>query len=182
MVHTRSARASSTSARAFDSDDLPVEYHSSAVHGAVQPGQLRERARHVGTIGRLVDVRHRNRVYDAAAQFELTRQVCNEIGWQYEAFIGTRSWNTMCDGWPGTGRTDSHRLIGPRCDHRLLRRPAAVGRRCTSHQQIDRRAEAHGLVSGLAAPLRRRTGPGSVPKKPSNRVSSSRRVVGEQNK
>ena len=38
--------------------------------------------------GRLVDVRHPNRVSRAAAQFTLTRQVCAEIGWEYEIFTG----------------------------------------------------------------------------------------------
>jgi hypothetical protein len=38
--------------------------------------------------GRLVDVRHADRVDDAAAQFELTRQVCGEVGWQYDIFTG----------------------------------------------------------------------------------------------
>lgn len=38
--------------------------------------------------GRLVDVRHPDRVDRAAAQFDLTRQVCAEIGWQYEIFTG----------------------------------------------------------------------------------------------
>ena len=38
--------------------------------------------------GRLVDVRHPDRVDRAAAQFGLTRQVCAEVGWQYEIFTG----------------------------------------------------------------------------------------------
>jgi TnsA endonuclease-like protein len=38
--------------------------------------------------GRLVDVRHPDRIDRAAAQFELTRQACVEIGWQYEIFSG----------------------------------------------------------------------------------------------
>ncbi len=38
--------------------------------------------------GRLVDVRHPDRVAKGAAQFALTRAVCNEIGWQYEVFTG----------------------------------------------------------------------------------------------
>jgi hypothetical protein len=38
--------------------------------------------------GRLVDVRHPGRVDRAAAQFDLTRRVCAEIGWQYEIFTG----------------------------------------------------------------------------------------------
>jgi hypothetical protein len=32
--------------------------------------------------GRLVDVRHPDCVEDAAAQFDLTRHVCAEVGWQ----------------------------------------------------------------------------------------------------
>jgi hypothetical protein len=36
----------------------------------------------------LVDVRHPDRVDRARAQFDLTRQVCAEIGWQYEIFTG----------------------------------------------------------------------------------------------
>lgn len=38
--------------------------------------------------GRLVDVRHPDRVDDAAAQFDLTRRVCAEVGWQYAVFTG----------------------------------------------------------------------------------------------
>jgi len=38
--------------------------------------------------GRLVDVRHPHRVDDAAAQFDLTRHVCAEAGWQYAVFTG----------------------------------------------------------------------------------------------
>ncbi|WP_307857450.1 TnsA-like heteromeric transposase endonuclease subunit [Mycobacterium sp. SM1] len=38
--------------------------------------------------GRLVDVRHPDRVDDAAAQFNLTRQICAEIGCEYEIFTG----------------------------------------------------------------------------------------------
>ncbi|MGH3633299.1 MAG: TnsA-like heteromeric transposase endonuclease subunit [Mycobacterium sp.] len=38
--------------------------------------------------GRLVGVRHPDRVACAAAQVNLTRQVCAEIGWQYEIFTG----------------------------------------------------------------------------------------------
>ena len=38
--------------------------------------------------GRLVDVRHPDRVDDSAVQFGMTRQVCDEIGWEYEIFTG----------------------------------------------------------------------------------------------
>jgi hypothetical protein len=38
--------------------------------------------------GRLVDVRHPHRVDQAAAQFNLTRDVCAEVGWDYEVFTG----------------------------------------------------------------------------------------------
>lgn len=38
--------------------------------------------------GRLVDVRHPGCVDDAAAQFDLTRHVCAEVGWDYEVFTG----------------------------------------------------------------------------------------------
>ena len=38
--------------------------------------------------GRLVDVRHRDCVDDAAAQFDLTRRACAEVGWQYAVFTG----------------------------------------------------------------------------------------------
>ena len=36
----------------------------------------------------LVDVRHRDCVDDAAAQFDLTRRACAEVGWQYAVFTG----------------------------------------------------------------------------------------------
>jgi hypothetical protein len=38
--------------------------------------------------GRLVDVRHPDHVDEAAAQFHLTRHVCDEVGWQYAVFTG----------------------------------------------------------------------------------------------
>jgi hypothetical protein len=38
--------------------------------------------------GRLVDVRHPDGVDDAAAQFDLTRHFCAEVGWDYEVFTG----------------------------------------------------------------------------------------------
>ena len=38
--------------------------------------------------GWLVDVRHPGRVGASAVQFDLTRRVCSEIGWQYEVFTG----------------------------------------------------------------------------------------------
>jgi hypothetical protein len=38
--------------------------------------------------GRLVDVRNPDRLGDAAAQFDLTRHVCVEVGWHYEVFTG----------------------------------------------------------------------------------------------
>ena len=38
--------------------------------------------------GRLVDVRHPNRVDAGAAQFDLTRRICDSIGWEYEVFTG----------------------------------------------------------------------------------------------
>jgi hypothetical protein len=60
--------------------------------------------------GGLVDVRHPHRVDDAAAQFDLTRHVCAEVGWQYAVFTGwIQSLSRMCGGWPGIGRTDAHR-------------------------------------------------------------------------
>jgi hypothetical protein len=38
--------------------------------------------------GRLVDVRNPDRLDAAAAQFDLTRRVCAEVGWDYEIFTG----------------------------------------------------------------------------------------------
>ncbi|MGN6405928.1 TnsA-like heteromeric transposase endonuclease subunit [Sinomonas sp.] len=39
--------------------------------------------------GRVVDVRHPDRIGPAQRQFELTRRVCEEAGWGYEVFTGT---------------------------------------------------------------------------------------------
>jgi hypothetical protein len=52
--------------------------------------------------GRLVDVRHPERVENNAAQFAMTREVCGEIGWQYQfspAFLATDC--RTCVGSPG---------------------------------------------------------------------------------
>jgi hypothetical protein len=38
--------------------------------------------------GRLVDVRRPDKVSSNAEQFELTRKVCEQVGWQYEIFTG----------------------------------------------------------------------------------------------
>ncbi len=38
--------------------------------------------------GRLVDVRHPKHVEKSAVQFAMTRDVCREIGWDYEVFTG----------------------------------------------------------------------------------------------
>lgn len=38
--------------------------------------------------GRVVDVRHRDRLASAERQFELTREACALIGWEYEVFTG----------------------------------------------------------------------------------------------
>jgi hypothetical protein len=38
--------------------------------------------------GRLVDVRHPKHIEKSAAQFAMTRDVCREVGWDYEVFTG----------------------------------------------------------------------------------------------
>lgn len=38
--------------------------------------------------GRVVDVRHRDRVAVSQQQFNLTRDLCGEIGWEYQVFMG----------------------------------------------------------------------------------------------
>lgn len=38
--------------------------------------------------GRLIDVKHPDRVEKAAGQFAMTREICEQIGWQYEVFTG----------------------------------------------------------------------------------------------
>lgn len=40
--------------------------------------------------GRVVDVRHPNRLSSAERQFDLTREACALIGWEYEVFTGVR--------------------------------------------------------------------------------------------
>jgi hypothetical protein len=58
--------------------------------------------------GRLVDVRAPDRVAKNATQFAMTRQVCDEIGWQYEVFTGlprTR-WHNL--RWLAGYRHDRH--------------------------------------------------------------------------
>ena len=62
--------------------------------------------------GRLVDVRAPDRVEKNAAQFAMTRKVCDEIGWQYEVFTGlprTRSQNLR---WLAGYRHHRHALGG----------------------------------------------------------------------
>lgn len=38
--------------------------------------------------GRLVDVKHPDRVEASGRQFALTREVCGQVGWEYEVFTG----------------------------------------------------------------------------------------------
>jgi hypothetical protein len=56
--------------------------------------------------GRLVAVRHPARVDAAAAQFDMTRRVCAEIGWHYEVFTGWTLWRSRtCARWRVIGWT-----------------------------------------------------------------------------
>jgi hypothetical protein len=56
--------------------------------------------------GRLVDVRHPDCVEDAAAQFDLTRHVCAEVGWQYEVFTGLDPFTEQNVRWLAGYRQD----------------------------------------------------------------------------
>jgi hypothetical protein len=58
--------------------------------------------------GRLVDVRAANRVAKNAAQFAMTRQVCDEIGWQYEFFTGLPRARSQNLRWLAGYRHDRH--------------------------------------------------------------------------
>ena len=58
--------------------------------------------------GRLVDVRAANRVAKNAAQFAMTRQVCDEIGWQYEVFTGLPRVRSQNLRWLAGYRHDRH--------------------------------------------------------------------------
>jgi hypothetical protein len=58
--------------------------------------------------GRLVDVRAANRVAKNAAQFAMTRQVCDEIGWQYEVFTGLPRARSQNLRWLAGYRHDRH--------------------------------------------------------------------------
>jgi hypothetical protein len=58
--------------------------------------------------GRLIDVRHPDRVEKSAAQFALTRAVCNEIGWQYELFTGLPRDRSQNLRWLAGYRQDRH--------------------------------------------------------------------------
>ncbi len=58
--------------------------------------------------GRLVDVRPADRVEKSAAQFALTREVCAEIGWQYELFTGLLREQSENLRWLAGYRQDRH--------------------------------------------------------------------------
>jgi hypothetical protein len=58
--------------------------------------------------GRLVDVRARDRVAKNAAQFAMTREVCEEIGWQYEVFTGLPRARSQNLRWLAGYRHDRH--------------------------------------------------------------------------
>jgi hypothetical protein len=58
--------------------------------------------------GRLVDVRAPNRVAKSAAQFAMTRQVCDEIGWRYEVFTGLPRARSQNLRWLAGYRHDRH--------------------------------------------------------------------------
>lgn len=56
--------------------------------------------------GRLVDVRHPKHVAKGAAQFAMTRDVCREIGWDYEVFTGLTATYLANLRWLAGYRTD----------------------------------------------------------------------------
>lgn len=58
--------------------------------------------------GRLIDVRHPDRVEKGAAQFAMTRAACNEIGWQYEIFTGLPGERSQNLRWLAGYRQDRH--------------------------------------------------------------------------
>jgi hypothetical protein len=58
--------------------------------------------------GRLVDVRHPDRVEKGAAQFAMTRATCDEIGWQYELFTGLSPERSQNLRWLAGYRQDRH--------------------------------------------------------------------------
>jgi hypothetical protein len=53
-----------------------------------------------GDDGRLVDVRRPDCVDDAVGQFDLTRHVCAEVGWQYAVFTGLDAIIEQNVRWP----------------------------------------------------------------------------------
>lgn len=58
--------------------------------------------------GRLVDVRAPKRVAKNATQFAMTREVCGEIGWQYEVFTGLPRARLYNLRWLAGYRHDRH--------------------------------------------------------------------------
>ena len=58
--------------------------------------------------GRLVDVRAPNRVTKNATQFTMTREVCDEIGWQHEVFTGLPRARSQNLRWLAGYRHDRH--------------------------------------------------------------------------
>jgi hypothetical protein len=58
--------------------------------------------------GRLVDVRAPDRVAKNATQFAMTREVCDEIGWQYEVFTGLPRTHSQNLRWLAGYRHDRH--------------------------------------------------------------------------
>jgi hypothetical protein len=58
--------------------------------------------------GRLVDVRHPDRVEKSAAQFAMTRTVCGEICWHYQVFTGLPVERSQNLRWLAGYRQDRH--------------------------------------------------------------------------
>jgi hypothetical protein len=58
--------------------------------------------------GRLVDVRAPDRVKKNSVQFAMTRDVCGEIGWQYEVFTGLPRAYSQNLRWLAGYRHDRH--------------------------------------------------------------------------
>jgi hypothetical protein len=58
--------------------------------------------------GRLVDVRAPDGVAKNATQFAMTREVCDEIGWQYEVFTGLPRTHSQNLRWLAGYRHDRH--------------------------------------------------------------------------
>lgn len=98
-----------------------------------------------GGDGRIVDVRHPDRVMVAAQQSALTRRLCDRIGWQYQQFTGLAAVLAANLRWLAGYRHDRH-TPRPQVREALI---SAFTRPAPLHLGIGRASIAAGAESDI---------------------------------